>query len=63
MLQGRRKCYQCRKLKFSKRPDFDFSTTSSSSSSENSESDIDGEVEQFLYNDISYSLMTLNIYF
>ena len=64
MLQGRRKCYQCRKLKFSKRPNFDFSTTSSSSSSENSESDIGSEVEQLiLYNDISYSLMTLNIYF
>ena len=45
MVQGKRKRYQCRKSKISKRPNFDFSTMLSSSSSQNSESNIDIEVE------------------
>ena len=45
MAQGKRKCYQCKKSKISKQPNFDFSAMLSFSSSENSESDIDSEVE------------------
>ena len=42
---GKRKRYQCRKTKISKRPNFDFSIMSLSSLFENSKNDIDSEVE------------------